>query len=190
MRWLIAIAVLAAGPAVLAEEAGKEPVEKREGSAASDEPMIAAAKKLLVQYLDLVKKKKWADARKLVHPKTIEQVADIKKRTHSERHAMEPHYWEKCCFYLKNYIIDTADRAIHETVVINVKEDNWQVEEKGLTPAEPASYLLGVHKGKWYVTDKMQNAQFNEDGIKIGHKGYFDGESKKPEPQKEPEPED
>ncbi len=183
MRWIVIgyLAALLAGPSLAAED---EKTDKAEGEA--EDPKLAQAKKLLTQYLEMVKKKKWSEANKLVHPKTLQWVADIKKRNKEANHSMDPQGWEKCCFYLKAFKIENAEAAIHDTVVVGVSEDSWQVAEKGITEGEPASYLLGVFKGKWYVVDKKQNEKFNEDGIKIGHKGYFDAESR-PKVEKPPE---
>ncbi len=185
--WALAATGLAADEKPDVKTPAGSEAESKEGGEKAEDPRIAEARKVLVQYLDAVKKKKWKDAEKLAHPKTLQVIADIHKRNKEAHHSMSPQDWEKCCFYLKNYSIEGGQMAVNDTVVFSVKEDNWQVEEKGLTEGEPASYLVGQYKGKWYVTDKLQNGTFNEDGIKIGHKGYFDGEGKKPEPKKEEE---
>jgi hypothetical protein len=185
MRWFITVIVLGAAFAGTAYPADEEaPPAKEAEEKPAEDPKIAEARRVLVSYLDALKKKKWKDAEKFVHPKTLQVIADIHKRNKEGRHSMAPQDWEKCCFYLKNYSIEGGQVALNDTVVFSVKEDNWQVEEKGLTEGEPASYLIGMYKGKWYVTDKLQNDTFNDDGIRIGHKGYFDAEAKKPEPKK------
>jgi hypothetical protein len=102
----------------------------------SDSADAKAAKDYLKQYLDLVKAKKWAPARKMVHPNTIKAIAERKKRLGDEDHPMAPAYQAKEHYWLKDYKILGGVEAAGGTVVVVVSEDNFQVEDKGVAPAE------------------------------------------------------
>src|SRR6185437_10558408 len=168
------------GPAVVAGD------DKPAAAASSDDADTAAAKKVLVDYLDLVVKKKWEPAKKLVHPKTLEVIAGIKKRLGKEQHDMAPQYWAKDDFYLKSYTIDGSAKHMYGTISFDVKAKNYRVQEKGEdADPEQTSYLLGKKDGKWLVADKKTNGTFDDKSIKYDYKGYFDGASA-PEAKKDP----
>ena len=72
-------------------------------AADSDAPEAKEAKALLQKYLAAVKAKKWADAKKLLHPKTLEAIAERKKRMGKEDHPMAPWFHEKVDYWLKDF---------------------------------------------------------------------------------------
>jgi hypothetical protein len=140
-----------------------------------ESPDTKAAKNVAQRYLTAVKAKKWPDAKKLIHPKAMEAIAERKKRLGKEDHPMAPWYHEKASYYLKEFKITDAKPAANGTVVVETSEDNFQVEEKGLAEGEPSAYLVGKKDGKWYVVDKKRGeGGFSADSIKIGYKGWFD----------------
>lgn len=143
-------------------------------------PELALAQQLCTRYLEAVKAKKWAEAKKFLHPDTIKAIAERKRRLGREDHPMAPWYHEKASSYLKAFKVTGASMAVLGTVVVKTSEDNFQVEEKGMALGEEASYLLGKKGGKWYVVDKKRGESFTDDSIKLGYKGYFD----KPAPTK------
>src|SRR4051812_36733442 len=98
MRLGLIISILMLAPAALADDApgatGPDAAApEKVGEAIATDADTQAAKKVLTDYLDLLVKKKWKDAAKLVHPKTLEVVAGVKKRTGKEQHAMAPQFW-------------------------------------------------------------------------------------------------
>jgi hypothetical protein len=154
--------------------------ETRVGDKIPDEPDIKEAQKVLTQYLDLVTKKKWKDAAKLVHPKTTEVIAGIKKRIGKEQHPMAPQYWAKDDFFLKEYKLENAGRHLYGTIAFDTLEKNFRVQEKGLdAEGEQTSYLLGKKGGKWLVVDKKNNNTFDDRSIKFEYRGYFDDAPRK-----------
>ncbi len=140
----------------------------------SDAPEAKAAKELLTRYLTAVKAKKWADAKKFLHPKTVEAIAERKKRMGKEDHPMAPWFHEKENYYLKEFKVGSASLAPLGTIVVETTEDNYQVADKGMANGEVAAYLVGKKDGKWFVVDKKRGETFTKDSVKIGYKGWFD----------------
>ncbi len=154
--------------------------------AESESAELKAGKELLTKYLTAVKARKWADARKLLHPKTIDSIAERKKRMGKEDHPMAPSFHEKVDYYLKDFKVVAARQGpTASTIVVDATEDNFQVEDKGIAEGEKAAYLLGKKDGKWFVVDKKRGEDFTNDSIKIGYKGWFDKIEKKEEPAPE-----
>lgn len=140
------------------------------------------AKALLTKYLTAVKAKKWADAKKLLHPKTIDSIAERKKRMGKEDHPMAPWFHEKVDYYLKDFKVGTARQGPTEsTIVVEASEDNFQIEDKGVAEGEKAAYLVGKKDSKWFLVDKKRGEDFTNDSIKLGYKGWFDKIEKKEE---------
>lgn len=140
----------------------------------AENPEVKLARELVQKYLTAVKGKKWAEAKKLLHPDTVKAIAERQKRLGREDHPMAPWYHEKASYYLKEFKISDAHPEVLGTVVVETSEDNFQVEEKGLAEGESASYLVGKKGGKWYVVDKKRGESFSGDSIKLGYKNYFD----------------
>lgn len=143
-------------------------------TADSDAPEAKEAKALVTKYLAAVKARKWADAKKLLHPRTLEAIAERKKRMGKEDHPMAPWYHEKVDYWLKDFKVGAASLAPLGTVMVETTEDNFQVEEKGLAEGETGAYLVGKKDGKWYVVDKKRGEVFTKDSVKLGYKGWFD----------------
>jgi hypothetical protein len=140
----------------------------------SDSADAKAAKEVLQKYLVSVKAKKWADVKKFLHPKTVESIAERKKRLGKEDHPMAPWFQEKHSLYMKEFKIGAASEAPLGTIVVEVTEDNFMVEEKGMSEGDKAAYLLGRKGGKWFVVDKKRGESYSKDSVKLGYKGYFD----------------
>lgn len=164
-------------PAAIAAEEKKDPAAQASGTAEEK-----AASELVTKYLAQVKAKKWKDALKLVHPKTIASIAERKKRMGKEDHPMAPATFEKTDFYLKEFKITAVKPTATGTFTVETAEDNYQVVEKGMSEGDQASYLVGKWEGKWYVVDKKRNETFTSDSIKYGYKGYFDKVEKPADP--------
>lgn len=195
------------------------PTHARAAEPASD---IDQAREVIKQYLDTLvrasteksgKKPKPVDvaqrlqaAKKFIHPKTLEVIAKQEKNKDIPvSNGLGVWALAKTEYWLTSYEIVDVMPAVGGTFIVEAKEKNWRVQEKGLdAEAEPVSYLIGRFNGKWYVTAKLRNESFTKDGIRIGYKGYFDPappaaqpapdaelkpapESAKPEPRK-PEP--
>ena len=172
---LLVSALLLSLPAFAQAEPEKVP------EAAAESPSVKEATQVLTQYLTAVKAKKWADAKKLVHAKTLANIAERKKRLGKEDHAMAPWALEKTDYWMKDYRLGKAHEGPMGTVLIETSEDNFQVEEKGVAEGDAATYLLGKSGGKWFVVDKQRGGGFSDDSIKIGFKGWFDKVPKKDE---------
>ena len=87
-RTLLALSMLFS---VSAWSQGTEgPAGEAQPEATADTPEAKAAKELVTKYLTAIKAKKWADAKKLIHPQTLTVIADHKKRLGKEDHAMAP----------------------------------------------------------------------------------------------------
>ncbi len=150
------------------------PADAPKSAADADTAEAKAAKELVKQYLTAVKAKKWADAKKLIHPQTVAAIADRKKRLGKEEHAMAPWAAEKTEYWMKEFKITGARVGPLGTIIVETSEDNFQVEEKGLAEGDVANYLVGTKDKKMYVVDKKRGEGFPTDSIKIGYKGFFD----------------
>lgn len=150
------------------------PGEAEKPRADAETPEAKAAKDLVTKYLTAVKARKWADAKKLIHPQTIAAIADRKKRLGKEDHPMAPWAAEKTEYWMKDFKIRGARVGPIGTIIVETTEDNFQVQEKGLAEGDVANYLVGMKDKKLYVVDKKRGEGFPTDSIKIGYKGYFD----------------
>lgn len=144
------------------------------GDDAKPAPGALEARAALEKYLGAVKAKKWAEAKKSLHPQTLAAIAERKKRLGREDHPMAPWTYEKSESYLKDFRIQAVAPAHGGTFVASVSEDNYQVQEKGIAEGEPAAYLLGKRDGRWFIADKKRGEGFTDASIKVGYKGYFD----------------
>lgn len=132
------------------------------------------AAEVLTKYLDAVKAKKWAEAKKLTHEKTLKAIAERKKRLGDEDHPMAPWFYEKHQYFLKDFKITGVREGPMNTWIFDTAEDNFQVQEKGISQGDPATYLVGKFNGKWIVVDKKRGAGIPDNSVKYGYKGYFD----------------
>ena len=164
MRTLCLTMLFLTGGLAFAEEA--EPAQS---------PDEKAASALVQKYLTAVKAKRWADAKKMLHPKTLEAIAERKKRLGKEDHPMAPWFHEKVDSWLKDFKIVKVTPAGSGTVVVETSEDNFQVQEKGLAEGEKSAYLVGKKGGTLYVVDRKRGeTTYADSAIKLGYKGWFD----------------
>lgn len=183
-RLLLAASLcLLALPAVAAEEAAEK-----------GDPQAEKAKALVKQYLDQVAKagegkkpkpsdvsKKLTAVKKLIHPKTLELIAEQEKKKNVTVSLAVWHY-AMTDYWMKSYELGEVKPGANGTYVVAAEEKNWRVQEGGEDEeAEPTSYLVGQYKGKWFITDKLRNGTFDDQSIKVGKKGYFDEVEKKAE---------
>jgi hypothetical protein len=171
-RKLLALTLALCSPVFAQGTEGPGEAEKPKADA--ETPDAKAAKDLVGKYLAAVKAKKWADAKKFIHPQTIAAIADRKKRLGKEEHAMAPWAAEKTDYWMKDFKISGARVGPVGTIIVETTEDNFQVQEKGLAEGDIANYLVGMKEKKLYVVDKKRGEGFPTDSIKIGYKGYFD----------------
>jgi hypothetical protein len=162
-------------------------------------PELAEAKSFLKQYLDTIVKaaqgqgrktkpadvsKKLRASSKLIHPKTLELIAQQEKNK-VVTNALATWHWAKNDYWLMEYEITEAKKSVLGTVIIDTMEKNWRVEEGGEDgEPEPASYLLSKQDGKWLLIDKRRNSSFTDDAILVGYKGYFPGKHEAQKPTK------
>lgn len=144
------------------------------------EPDFDGAKAVLAKWLDAVKAKKWADAKKVTHPKAIEAIADVKKRTQVENHPLAP--WARLSeSYLTKYEITDARASALGAVVVRTSEEHFSVEEKGVEEGAPAEYLLVPVAGAWWLTDRRVGENvYDQKTVAASFKGYFEGEFEMP----------
>jgi hypothetical protein len=179
-RALVIVLIALFSVAALADEPGgtgpgMPPGTDATGSAATP-PEAADAKKVLGDYLEQVKKKKYDAAKKLVHPKTLELIATQKKKSPNFQNPMDPAAWAKADFYLTDFTIGDPAGLPLGTIQFSVKELNYRVQEKGVDgDPETNTYLLGKSGGRWLVVDKRNNNTFDAKSVKRDYKGYFDG---------------
>jgi hypothetical protein len=178
MRTLAVIGMLSASVGLAQGTAVPGEEEAPKGAQATG-PEADAAKDLVTKYLTAVKAKKWADAKKMVHPQTLKAADERKKR--KQTHPLDPQGLEKTEYYLQDFKVTGVTKGALGTFIVETSEDNFQVEVKGVAPGEMATYLVGKKDGKWYVVDKKRGETFTNDSVKLGYKGYFD----KPEPKPE-----
>ncbi len=149
---------------------------------------VAAAKKALGRYLDAVVAKKWDEAKKLIHPATLELLAQQKKRLHREAHELAA--WARAGeVRLTKWKIASARRSELGPVVVATREDHFHVEEKGTSEDDAAAYLVVKKNGLWLVADRKADLDdITDDAIKIGYPGLLEPQAEKaaePPPAKE-----
>lgn len=176
--WLL-VGALTLPAVALAQMGDVVPGEEDKAEAKQDGPLVIpedgkAAAQVLTRYLDAVKAKKWAEVKKLTHPKTLKAIAERKKRLGDEDHPMAPWFYEKNQYFMKEYKLTGVRAGPLGTWIFDASEDNYQVQEKGLAEGDPATYLVGKTAGEWVVVDKKRGAKIPADSVKYGYKGYFD----------------
>ena len=174
---LVALIAFSAAPAFAQKKRGPgKPTPDRAAEQCKDlTGDEAEGCKVVATYLDLWKKKNWVELKKLQHPKTQEKIATVKKNIGEEAHPMAPWYWAKDTYVLHDYKVQSVVRSAMGTITVNTTENTYRIEEDGIAEDEPASYLAGRFKGKWYVVDRRGGGGgFDESAIKVGMKGYFD----------------
>jgi hypothetical protein len=147
------------------------------------DPAKEAAKSAAQQYLTAVKAKKWDVARKLTHPKTLQEIADIKKRKGVEDHELAP--WAKIKEnYLVSFELGDPESTANGAMVVPSTQTIFSVEDKGTEDGVKAEYLVIPLAGKWYVTSRrLGENEFPADSTALAFKGYFEGEYVAPPPE-------
>lgn len=182
-KWLsLALSTSLLATPVLAQSfvPGEEKPAAAEEASRPNSPGEKEAIALTEKYLSAVKAKKWKDAKKFLHPKTVEKIAERKQRIGTEDHPMAPWHHAKEEYWLKDFKVTGVREAPGGTFVVETTEDNFQVQEKGLAEGEMASYLVGRKGGKLFMVDKKRAQSFTDDSIKYGYPKWFDAAGEKP----------
>ena len=150
--------------------------------APANEAARASAKQAVEKYLTAVKAKKWDVARKLIHPKTLAFIADLKKRKGVEDHELAP--WAKVKeSYLVEFELGEPAATAHGAVSVPSTEQVFSVEDNGVEDGVKAEYLVIPLDGIWYVTDRRFGENvFPEASVAAAYKGYFQGDYVAPPP--------
>jgi hypothetical protein len=155
-----------------------EKAAEPEKSAAEQEADAAKAEatKVITKYLEAVKAKKWDVVKRLTHPKTLEAIADVKKRKQIEDHRMA--LWAKAHeSYMTEYTLSDATPTAKGGIVFPSSEAIFSVEDNGTEDGVHVEYLVLPVGGKWWVTDRrLGDNEFPEKTVPLAFKGYFDGE--------------
>jgi hypothetical protein len=184
VRFTFAVALVVGVPfTVVAEEAPVADAGAAPAPAAppSDEAK-AAAKQVVQEYLEAVKAKKWDVAKKVTHPKTLEKIADLLKRTKLENHPMAP--WGKMKEeYMTDFSLSEPVASANGAFAVPSTETRFSVEDKGTEDGVKAEYLVIPIAGKYWVTDRRLGENvFPADTLAAAYKGYFEGEYVPPAP--------
>jgi hypothetical protein len=140
-----------------------------------ESPDVFLAKATLQQYLSRVVRKDWEAARRLTHPKALSVIAQLKKRTGVERHNLAP--WANSGAELKTFRFIGTRQVSPGAVLVEVGEDTYRREEKGMSVDDPAVYLLFRSSGGFLVADKKAGVDLDEvtdQAIRVGYHGYVD----------------
>lgn len=158
--------------------------------AETDEPGAQAqeaATKVVAEYLDAVKAKKWDAAKKFVHPKRLEDIAEGKKRTGGiEKHALAP--WAAVKeHYLTKFELGGASPSGRGAVVVGTTEEHFSVEDKGVDEGVAAEYFVVPVDGHWFIVDRrLGTGQFPAGKVGASYHGYFEGEYELPVASQKP----
>ena len=136
---------------------------------------VFLAKATLQQYLSRVVRKDWGGVRRLTHPKSLSVIAQLRRRTGSERHNLAP--WADKDVELKTYKFTGARQVSPGVVLLAVGEDTYRKEEQGMSVDDPSVYLLFKSRGGFLVGDKKQGvelAEVSDSSVRAGYPGYVD----------------
>lgn len=142
-----------------------------------ESPDIFLAKATLQQYLSRVVRKDWEGARRLTHPKVLGVIEQVKKRVGSERHNLAP--WANRDVQLKTFRFTGTRQVAPGVVLVQVGEDTYRTDERGMSIDDEAIYLLFKSRGGFLVGDKKAGVELSEvsnDSVRIGYPGYLDGQ--------------
>lgn len=169
-------ALLVAGAMVTtASTVGRSTGSEVQSLLEEESPDVFLAKATLQQYLSRIVRKDWDGVRRLTHPKTLGVIAQLKRRTGSERHNLAP--WADKSVELKTFKFVGARQVGPGIVLLQVGEDTWRKEEQGMSVDDPAVYLLFKSHGGFLVADKKEGAELAEvsdHSIRTGYAGYVD----------------
>ena len=137
-------AVLLAGAVASAPPPG---VESGVQSMLNEEsPDVFLAKATLQQYLSRVVRKDWEAARRLTHPKALNVISQLKRRTGVERHNLAP--WANQDVQLKTFRFIGTRQVSPGAVLVEVGEDSYRPDEGGMSVDDPAVYFLFRSRGQ------------------------------------------
>lgn len=149
-------------------------------------PAEDAARQTLATYLEAVRTKKWDAAKKTLHPRTFEKIAEVKKRTGVESHGLAPWARVKQSYLAKFEILEAAPSA-RGAMVVRTSEEHFSVEDQGVEEGVRVEYLLIPAGGRWFVSDRrLGEGQFKADAVEAGYRGWFEGEFELPASRKAP----
>lgn len=140
-----------------------------------ESPDVFLAKATLQQYLSRVVRKDWEAARRLTHPKTMGVISQLKKRSGVERHNLAP--WANPDAQLKTFKFTGTRQVSPGVVLVQVGEDTYRSEERGMSVDDPAVFLLIKSRGGFLVADKKAGVDLDEvtdQSVRIGYPGYLD----------------
>jgi hypothetical protein len=168
--WLMA-AVTAPDAAIAKDDSGVSSMLEEES------PDVFLAKATLQQYLSRVVRKDWEGARRLTHPKVLGVIEQVKKRIGSERHNLAP--WANGNVQLKTFRFTGTRQVAPGVVLVQVGEDTYRTDERGMSIDDEAVYLLFKSRGGFLVGDKKAGVELSElsnDSVRVGYPGYLDGQ--------------
>lgn len=140
-----------------------------------ESPDVFLAKATLQQYLSRVVRKDWEAARRLTHPKALNVISQLKRRTGVERHNLAP--WANQDAQLKTFRFIGTRQVSPGAVLIEVGEDSYRREEEGMSVDDPAVYLLFRSRGGFLVADKKAGvglSDVTDQAVRVGYPGYVD----------------
>ena len=141
--------------------------------AAEEAADLTPAREAVSTYLAAVKAKKWPAAKKQLHPLTVEAIADIKRRTKVENHALAP--WARVKeSYLTAFEVESARATDGGAVVVSTVEEHFSVEDNGTEEGVRAEYLVLKVGEAWKLVDRRLGEQVFRDGtVQESYKGWF-----------------
>ena len=138
-------------------------------------PDVFLAKATLQQYLSRVVRKDWDGAKRLTHPKTLQVIAQMKKRAGQETHGLAP--WANRETQLKTFRFVESRQIAPGVVAVQVGEDNLHREGNVMSSNDPATYLLFKSRGAFLIGDKKSSVEVSEvsdESVRGGYPSFVD----------------
>jgi hypothetical protein len=140
-----------------------------------ESPDVFLAKATLQQYLSRVVRKDWDGARRLTHPKTLQLISQMKRRTGAETHNLAP--WADRETQLKTFRFVESRQIAPGIVAVQVGEDNFHRAENGMSSDDAATYILFKSRGAFLLGDKKASVEISEisaESVRLGYPGFVD----------------
>jgi hypothetical protein len=140
-------------------------------------PDVFLAKATLQQYLSRVVRKDWDGAKRLTHPKTLQTISQLKRRTGSEAHNLAP--WASRETQLKTFRFVECRQIAPGVVAVQVGEDTFHREENSISSDDAAVYILFKSRGAFLIGDKKSSVEISEvsdESIRVGYPGFVDAQ--------------
>jgi hypothetical protein len=144
-----------------------------------ESPEIFLAKATLQQYLSRVVRKDWDGARRLTHPRALEQLERLKTRTGRELSNLAP--WANRDAQLQAFRFTGARELLPGVIAVATGEDVFHTEEHGVSADDPALYILFLRDGTWLVGDKKGGMSLDDvtrESVQAGYPGWTEPEKK------------